>query len=287
MRKDMFKVIVERPRLGGNYYRHKPISIVGEAEDLPKYESMTMPYNQGHARKQLNENLSPLIRFLDKQVGRPWDSVWSELCEYLDSSSAVKKHVKDHASDFVDVKIRMINGVAHTYSPKLASHRILTKDKLGREKYKHESLGGMTHNSGWVPLAEKRTYYANDDLYVNPDTNLLTQFKRPKQEKYNYNPVPKYPCYKTKEGNEYRYLKGIWYYVEIKTVKRMEIANPIIVHNGEYIKNPNPKWVERTTTTEIKQQLNKKDKRRLIQWIETGVWGPPQKKERRKIFKKI
>lgn len=96
MRKDMAKVIVERPRVKGRGNRkgRPPRDI----EDSPKKESMKKPYKD---RKILNENLNPLKRFLHSQVGKKWDNVFSEISENIKTDSAVQKHVKDHIWDFV------------------------------------------------------------------------------------------------------------------------------------------------------------------------------------------
>jgi hypothetical protein len=70
MRPDMAKVIVERPRHRGlapkgyGRRRRSPESV----HDLPKCEGMKRPY--GYSGKELNENLAPLYRYLDRQVSR-------------------------------------------------------------------------------------------------------------------------------------------------------------------------------------------------------------------------
>jgi hypothetical protein len=54
----------------------------------------------------LNENLAPLRRYLERQVGRPWDKVYSEISRHLRVDNAVQQHVRDHISDFVAIKPR-------------------------------------------------------------------------------------------------------------------------------------------------------------------------------------
>ena len=60
--------------------------------------------------KSLNENLSPLRRYLDRQVGRHWDKVYSEIAVRLRVDSAVQQHVRNHLHDFVAVKPRRMSG---------------------------------------------------------------------------------------------------------------------------------------------------------------------------------
>ena len=102
MRPDMHKVIVERPRRGsrgpfrqGRGTKNAPI------EDLPTKQGLRQRY-LGSELRALNENLAPLKRFLQKQVGRPWDKVYSEISARLRPTSAVQQHVRDHVWDYVE-----------------------------------------------------------------------------------------------------------------------------------------------------------------------------------------
>src|SRR5213080_4251106 len=61
--------------------------------------------------KYLNEHLGPLRRYLDKQVGRPWDKVFSEICAHIDRSNAVQDHVRDHVEDYVTTRVILIDRV--------------------------------------------------------------------------------------------------------------------------------------------------------------------------------
>lgn len=110
MRQDMFKVIVERERRGGGRERKGRKK---DFDDLPKKEGM----RRAHAdRKSLNENLAPLKRFLNKAVGRPWNNVFSEICEHINVNSTVQQHVRQHIFDFVHNKdIRIEDSGKVTY----------------------------------------------------------------------------------------------------------------------------------------------------------------------------
>ncbi|MFO0989079.1 MAG: hypothetical protein U1F37_17255 [Alphaproteobacteria bacterium] len=98
MRKDMFKVIVERPR--GGAMRHRGWRVVPDG-NLPQ----TGPLRPHRGRtKWLNENLAPLERFFERRVGRYWPKVFAEVCEHISVGSTVQKHVRDHVEDIVAVK---------------------------------------------------------------------------------------------------------------------------------------------------------------------------------------
>jgi hypothetical protein len=103
MREDMSRVIVERPRIID--------SIEGKGrcrslEDLPKQQGMRRSQRERGGYKMLNENLAPLRRFLERQVGRPWGKVYSEIAQRLRVDSTVQQHVRDHLSDFVATRPR-------------------------------------------------------------------------------------------------------------------------------------------------------------------------------------
>ena len=104
MRKDMAKVIVERPRVGGNGERKGRAP--RDPEDLPTKVSMRKSYSgRGRDRKQFNENLKPLERFLEKNINRKWDKVYSEICENLKATSTIQQHVRDHLKHMVELNV--------------------------------------------------------------------------------------------------------------------------------------------------------------------------------------
>lgn len=118
MRKDMFKVIVERPRYGWRWGGNH-----GDARMKRNFGDGSVPMTGARAHKlagysrALNENLNPLKRYLGRQVGRPWDKVYSEICENLDTGSAVKQHVRDHLEDLVALKLTVrSDGSLHCYA---------------------------------------------------------------------------------------------------------------------------------------------------------------------------
>ncbi len=113
MRYDMAKVIVERPRRKGHAW-NKP---KGYQRRLRQYGEDGPPCQEGiksrwqcHT-KFLNEHLGPLRRYLQSQVGRPWDKVFSEICAHISRNSAVQDHVRDHVEDYVALHVVLIDGV--------------------------------------------------------------------------------------------------------------------------------------------------------------------------------
>lgn len=137
MRKDMAKVIVERPRRGGDRNKHNGRK-ARDYGDMPSKESMRKYHFD---RKSLNENLRPLERFLKSKIGQHWDAVFSEICQQISVGSAVQKHVRDHLKDLI-----------HS--------RVLIRD--GKVFGKYRSLNFELYNG---------------DLYVHPETKIISKYK--------------------------------------------------------------------------------------------------------------
>jgi hypothetical protein len=112
VRKDMFEVIIERPRWGHQGMKRKGRRGERTARAFDRAPKMLGMGREGRT-KSLNENLAPLLRFLQTNVGRPWHGVRSEMSAVLSMSSTVQKHVMDHVKDFVEEHPVMIDGVAH------------------------------------------------------------------------------------------------------------------------------------------------------------------------------
>ncbi len=104
MRQDMYKVIVERPRSGK---RAHPAAL-RLRNDLDGPMRLGMRARYGHL--DLNENLQPLRRYLQAQIGRPWDKVYSEICARIDRRNTVQEHIHQHIDDFIAIKVREKDG---------------------------------------------------------------------------------------------------------------------------------------------------------------------------------
>lgn len=103
MRKDMAKVIVTRPRILESAAR-KGRAIPDDLQ--PKFLGLRRHARERGGWKVLNETLAPLRRYLEAQVGRPWDAVYSEIAANLRPTSTVQQHVRDHVADFVNLRRR-------------------------------------------------------------------------------------------------------------------------------------------------------------------------------------
>jgi hypothetical protein len=154
MRKDMSKVIVERPRVGRSWAGRKPgrTRVVADDDGEPLRTARGAarePVRPPRKTKSLNENLNPLRRYLAAQVGRPWNKVFAEISEHLKPTSTVQQHVRDHLEDFVAVKTRMRGGKV-VLTPRFGGERPLDED--WRHFYVHP-------RTGLLRLNERRTTF--------------------------------------------------------------------------------------------------------------------------------
>lgn len=108
----MAKVIVERPRYGSSLPSQKKGYLkylqTTAPDELPRRESMLGRWRG--MQRSLNEHLGPMRRFLRSHVGRPWNNVHQELCEYVSFENAVQKHILTHVFDYVERDVALVDG---------------------------------------------------------------------------------------------------------------------------------------------------------------------------------
>jgi len=101
MRRDMAKVVTEAPRRGHRNPSRKWGRRLTKVEyDLDDHGPRRAPVARhrqysGNA-KEFSDVLGPLRGYLRKQVGRPWDKIWSEMTQTLDTRSLTGQHIFDH-----------------------------------------------------------------------------------------------------------------------------------------------------------------------------------------------
>jgi len=142
MRKDMAKIIVERPRVGFPTQARRGRTSALEDDDgvpLRARASLRAP----ERTRELNENLAPLTRYFGKQVGRPWRKIYSEVCANLKPISTVQQHVRDHVEDIVAVKTHMVGGAVYAHA-RFGGPQPLTRD--WRPYFVHPRTGLLKRN---------------------------------------------------------------------------------------------------------------------------------------------
>lgn len=193
MRKDMDKVIVERPRIKDKWAKKNHSRARAKIDSLPSKEGMRRPHIVNYGGKTLNENLSPLRRFLMSNVGRRWDDVYSEISSNLRTDNAVQQHVRDHIRDFVAFNV-----------------------SCGR--------WGELFVNGYSIRSLENSYHP---LYVDPNDGILKKTPdRPRRTPYRE--VAAAEELKTRrvadDGTELRKHDGIWYMVTMAMIPKSHVV---------------------------------------------------------------
>jgi len=192
MRPDMKKVVVERPRWGSRQSNHKFSARLKyvpdhDYEEQPKkaygFESHVVDRGSKYFAKEFTDVLGPLKRFLRKNVGRPWDNVYSEICRGLDRRKVTGLHIFRHVEDFVEKNCCFVEG----------------------QPYSLRRLGG----------------YPVRWFYVHPDTGLLCAAPRgagARKRKRATALAAEITFFRLSDEGGYRKHQGIWYRVKLRRI---------------------------------------------------------------------
>ena len=112
MRPDIKEVLITRGRVGSGYARNGTVRRIRRTkieEDDAAFPVKMRPENQDSAWNKkchnLGEHLKPLERYLNSQVGLPWDDIYSEICKNNPKNSAIGAHIYEHLFFFVEVNV--------------------------------------------------------------------------------------------------------------------------------------------------------------------------------------
>lgn len=194
MRSDFSKILVERERVGsstGYFFKRSNRRKFNNQRNFENAEKggKIKDFHGYYGTKSLNENLSPLKRFLLSRVGQNWDKVYSEICSVMDKDNTIQAHIFQHVWGFVQKDIVKIEkGIPY----------ILTYFKYHKEKF--------------YPIFRSK---GNDQFWIHPKTNIL--HLAPTRGKYKQN--PKYsPLIRKKISGRIQFYRkeGTWYHLDIR-----------------------------------------------------------------------
>lgn len=192
MRPDMKKVLTERPRSGswqGQRRVRAPSVRLWDGED--GYEDAEHPGRPRRTR-HFDDLLGPLRKWLRRQVGRPWNTVWSEICATVDAHSVSGQHLREHVRWEVATAVRM--------NP--------------RGQAWHQ--GGASWQQGRV-----------DGLYVHPRHGLLC-WQEPDRSRWKRPPEVEDPrLVPLGEGRFHQQIAGLWFEVHTQDPGRSQL-NPTV-----------------------------------------------------------
>jgi len=217
MRDDMEKVIVERPRWGSHWIGSREGRHYRASEDVPSKQGMRQGYKM---RKDFNENLNPLRRYLESQVNRPWDKVYAELCANIDRRNTVQEHIFSHIDGFVERHTRLVDGEVH-FVPRYSNNELEPVRGSNVLLYVHPRTGILLRNRLRKTWADKRR-----------EAGIVVQKERDARRRV------------LSEREQLHCVDGIWYHVELAPLPECEVH---IVREGGKIK----KEVERITRWDV------------------------------------
>lgn len=104
MRSDMSKCVTEQPRRGhANRSEKFRLRLSKREVEFAREDEVEIPAGfqpwcrkRNYDYKEFTDKLGPLRKYLRKQVGRRWDSVFSELSQHLDTRSITGQHIFSH-----------------------------------------------------------------------------------------------------------------------------------------------------------------------------------------------
>ncbi len=166
MRKDMAKVLTERPRVGGDRSVTKRTRRQEERRKLHKFdedhddtlskkESMRRPHKEAGDSKQFSDLLGPLQRFLRSKVGKPWDAIYSEICDRISAQSVAHLHLRQHVNQMVDQETYIEDGV-------VCQSRNYWR--WGPRKVQGFYVHPVTGLLAWEPYAKRTKYMPHKNL---------------------------------------------------------------------------------------------------------------------------
>lgn len=161
-----------------------------------RYLSMGRSRQYGSAQKWQDEYLAPLRRYLKKQVGRPWNEVYSEIRATVKPDSTVRYHIYQHMEWEVAKHVEYIEGQPY-----------------------------------FKPCNRNRLFPVTG-LYICPDSGLLKYIPPPprkQKSKAKRSPITKLPITRDRW---YELIDGQWYEISIHRWSE-KVPNTVRQKNGQ------------------------------------------------------
>jgi hypothetical protein len=229
MREDMSKVVTERPRWGHRLPSSKTRLRIrcydrgNEYDNLPKRVSGS---RSKHIRageiKHFSDLLGPLRRFLRKNVGRPWDMVYSEMKENLDDRKVTGRHVFEHVDGEVETHA-FIDGDGELYKWGYSGRRPV----YGFYVDPRTGLLCWSDNNPWRRTRGKSKTAAEEITHVRLSANT-----------------------------GYFKMNGIWYFIEYKVYEKLSGCDQV---NQAVLLRAIPKVSDSPILILRKKQLSQKE----------------------------
>jgi transposase-like protein len=100
-----------------------------------------MKFMHGGGTKYFNDNLEPMLRFLNTHLGKNWNKLYGELCGKLDKRTLPGLHVFNHIWDFVYTDVIIQNKKA--YYIHFGKYQELVSSEKWMKFYVHPKTGQL------------------------------------------------------------------------------------------------------------------------------------------------
>jgi hypothetical protein len=104
VRRDIRKVVFERAKAGRTWVsktqRVKRVVLDDDSEQFNEPATWSRPERQ----KMTNQHYDALERFLVRNIGRPWDRVYAEVCASVDGRDLLGNQIRDFVQRSVAMK---------------------------------------------------------------------------------------------------------------------------------------------------------------------------------------
>lgn len=129
-------------RWGRGKQRHKQRARRNEFEQARNKEGMKLMHKGGS--KYFDDNLPPLVRFLNSQQGKHWNGIYARLSRSLDRNTTSGLHVFQHLEEMLYEKVEIVKegkeGVIYGNSP-FGGRRALYSTEKRPAFYVHPKSG--------------------------------------------------------------------------------------------------------------------------------------------------
>ncbi|BAY27978.1 hypothetical protein NIES2100_78060 [Calothrix sp. NIES-2100] len=178
------EIVIERPRSGRRIPLKKQTGYKKQLYKLTQDAIQDGLFNHylikpRHKSKYLSDHLGPLRRLLRSKVGQPWNDVYSELCQRLDSNTMTGRHVIGHIWDYVERYVEIIDGIPY----------------------------GKSYRGYPIPL--NGTYRLC--FYIHPETGILCGVEKVPRKQQQRNQETDFII--IDDYHEYQKLNDIWYLI--------------------------------------------------------------------------
>lgn len=230
----MHKVVIERPRWNPGPDKNGRRANLPD-ELLPKFQGMKRSHRW---RKGLTDLLGPLKRWLQSQVGKPWNDVYSEACAVIKPDSIIRLHVKTHLLQFVQRNAFMHEGKVCAFDSRFGGGNIVPVEEL---------------SGRWANL-----------FFVHPQTGVLQPAPRISRRAWKAR-EPKAPLTIHWIGRNVglQLVHGLWYECHFETVP-VDVRFRAYDHALErlVVRHDLPRHEDWYLWCKFKRQLSKRELRR-------------------------